>query len=86
MVVKSLANLQWIWATVLKLIVKSEMNELLINLHAKELGDVIMWNTAVLVILIKDIKRTQIMLFPQKIYKTTTKTWKLDYNTSLTHT
>ena len=89
MKVKSLATLQQIWVPGSKLIARRTWNKstdltkngLLMNVHVKEMGNVIMWTICNFNKIL-----TQILAFPQTIYKTAIKTRKPDYNTSLTHT
>ena len=51
------------------------------NLHAKELRDVIMWTIGNFE---ENVERTQMFQFSQKVNKTVKKTRKPDYNMSLT--
>ena len=51
------------------------------NLHARELGDVIMWTIGNFE---ENVKRTQMFEFSQKVNTTVIKTRKPDYNMSLT--
>ena len=52
------------------------------NLHVKELGNVIMWTIGHFK---ENVKRIKILLLPQKTWKNAIKIWKPDYTTSLTH-